>query len=750
MRVGTTISGRYRLVSEIGTGASCRVYFASDLQLQRPVTVKFFTPSTGGVNDREVIEEAIAEAAGFNHRGVVAILDSGFEAGLFVVVEHCSGGSLADEIEYNEQLSGPRVAEIASGILETLDAAHRCGLIHLGLKPTNVLFDDEGRIKVSDFGFNRISDSSAVFDHNPSTVMGNGYLAPEQVRGGDLTPAADLYAVGLVMAEALAGGRVVRQGGGLIVITESAYRPSRAFLGDDELGRIVERATATEVSDRYASAAEMLAALNDMRATGRDAIRSVDRLAEGRDGSLAVPVGTRMAAAVAIGEQVSAHPEALPPAMGEPTTSVALLDPHSDHPRTIDEMATGIEFDDAFAWLDQGRRHGHGGPERTDIVGLPDEFDVDDFGPDHFAPDGEATVVELPGRHRRTEASGEPSDSPEQEAPPVVAISRRRARRADKARREDRARRADKAPREVKPPRAVKTRSRGRRLLMRTAVIAVAIAVAVALAVGGAVALVSNAPDVLGLNIDAARSAASEAGANVEISPESPNTFWPAGTVIAQTPPPSSMLWPGDHLRLTISGGPPPVAVPDTTGERLSVSVSALATAGLVAVVASYAFDPGPTGQVLAQDPVEGKAPQGSSVMLTVSAGPDPRAVPDVVGRTRADAEAAMREDEFEPAIRPEFSDTVKQGLVISVSPDSGTKARPGYPTTLVVSKGPQTVPLPDVRGSRVTDATSKLQSLGLVVKLIQIVGQEKVVAMDPGPGTQVRKGATVTLTTGT
>lgn len=190
------------------------------------------------------------------------------------------------------------------------------------------------------------------------------------------------------------------------------------------------------------------------------------------------------------------------------------------------------------------------------------------------------------------------------------------------------------------------------------------------------------------------------------------------------------------------------VRVPDVVGERLRVAEGRLQGAGF-RVEVERRFNPAPQGEVLEQEPPGGReVEEGSTVTLTVSRGPKPKAVPDVVGMSQDEATSTLQEAGFEVGVQEQESDA-EAGIVIDQDPDAGTEAEPGSTVTIVVSTGPQTTVVPDVVCDPIPAAQAEIREAGLVP---QEVGSEfsvecpegTVASQNPGPGTEVPQGSTV------
>ena len=206
-QVGRVIGGRYRLLAVVGAGASAQVFAADDARLGRRVAVKLLHPALAG--DATFLRKFQAEArlaASLNHRNVLHVYDWGDDDGMpYLVLEYLGGGSLRSLLDAGRLLSPQQAATIGAEAANGLAYAHRRGLVHRDIKPANLLFDDDGRLLVADFGLARALAEAALTEPI-GTVMGTArYASPEQVEGRPVDDRTDVYSLALTLYESVTG-----------------------------------------------------------------------------------------------------------------------------------------------------------------------------------------------------------------------------------------------------------------------------------------------------------------------------------------------------------------------------------------------------------------------------------------------------------------------------------------------------------------------------------------------------------------
>ena len=254
------------------------------------------------------------------------------------------------------------------------------------------------------------------------------------------------------------------------------------------------------------------------------------------------------------------------------------------------------------------------------------------------------------------------------------------------------------------------------------------------------------APSLVGLTADAAQLRVVKAGLGVTLVEKEADD--PKGTVIGQQPDPGRFVRENGDVRLIVSRGPPPVTVPDISNAgSVDNVVALLAKQGLGAQVDHAYNDTVPAGAVVQTVPsFPAKAARDSVVRVVVSDGPEPVRVQDVSGKSYDDASQILTGQKFTVTRRDDFSSTIDKDKVIGTEPAAGTLAARGSSVTIVVSKGPELVAVPDVRNLSLEAALAKLTAVGLAADTRGYLPGLTVKSLDPPQGSQVPKGTKVTL----
>ncbi len=270
--LGTTLNGRYRLEARIGAGGMSTVYRALDETLQRQVAIKLMNREVASDSDQlERFRREARAVAQLSHPHIVGVIDAGEdESRPYIVFEFVEGETLKDRIRRQGQLPVPEAVAYAIEIARALGAAHARHIVHRDVKPQNVLIDEEGSAKVTDFGIARTLDEEGLTADG--RVLGTtDYVSPEQALGQPVTGQSDLYSLGIVLYEMLVGD-VPFKGDNQVAVAMKHVRESLPDVQAKRpevsaaLASVIDTATAKRQEDRYADDAELVADLEDVLA----------------------------------------------------------------------------------------------------------------------------------------------------------------------------------------------------------------------------------------------------------------------------------------------------------------------------------------------------------------------------------------------------------------------------------------------------------------------------------------------------
>jgi serine/threonine protein kinase len=257
---GQLYGERYRLISRIAIGGMGEVWKAHDPIILRDVAIKILKPEyMGDPGFLERFRTEAKHAARVNHEGIANVYDYGEDSGsAFLVMELVPGDSLAKILEDRKVLPATEVLDIVAQTARALYSAHQDGLVHRDVKPGNLLITPDGHVKITDFGIARVADQVSLTA--TGQVMGTvQYLAPEQATGKSATPSTDIYSLGIVAYEALAGKRPFT-GDNQMMIAMSQIRDTPPALPeniDPAVSELIMDCLAKKASMRPATALEL-------------------------------------------------------------------------------------------------------------------------------------------------------------------------------------------------------------------------------------------------------------------------------------------------------------------------------------------------------------------------------------------------------------------------------------------------------------------------------------------------------------
>ncbi|ALC86071.1 serine/threonine protein kinase [Bacillus sp. FJAT-22090] len=263
MLIGKRISGRYKLLEMIGGGGMSHVYLAHDMILDRDVAIKVLRYDFSNEEElRRRFQREALSATSLTHPNIVNIYDVGEDEDIhYIVMEYVRGETLKQYIQRNAPVSPVRTVTIMRQLTSAIANAHNNHIIHRDIKPQNILLDEEGKVKITDFGIAMALSATSYTQTN--SVLGTvHYLSPEQARGGTATNRSDIYALGIVLFELLTG-QLPFSGESAVSIalkhlqTETPSIRSIIPSIPQSLENVVLKATAKDPNNRYHSAEEM-------------------------------------------------------------------------------------------------------------------------------------------------------------------------------------------------------------------------------------------------------------------------------------------------------------------------------------------------------------------------------------------------------------------------------------------------------------------------------------------------------------
>ena len=589
---GTVVDGRYEIQRRLGSGGMADVYCAQDSQLGRQIALKVLHRRFA--RDTEFVERFRREAsaaAGLQHPNVVGVFDRGeYDGTYYIAMEYLPGRTLKEVIHDEAPLEQLRAIDYGIQILQAASFAHRRGVIHRDFKPHNVIVGADDRLKVTDFGIARAGASEMT---ETGSIMGTAqYLSPEQAQGQRVGAPSDLYSIGVIMFEMLTA-RVPFVGESAVSIAlkhVSEEPPPLHALRPDihpRLEQAVGRALLKDPAQRYASADEFIAALEQARAAiasgdnGAGTSTFVPLVAEeppdprGRRWPLVVLALLLLGLALGAGlwQLLKTEQVTVPKVVGKTATRA-----------TVQLEGAGFKV----------RTHGVESSEKPGIVVSQD--------PRARTEAGKGSTVDL----------GVSSGPGQQLVPDVSNLPRQQAIQALNAARfkvtED-----PQPSSKVKKGYAIKTSPPANKPIPRGSEVRLFIS-------SGPPQV--QVPSVVGLDKAVASARLTDAGLN--LTQELVDSDQPKDRVTSQTPTGGSTVDKGTRVAIQISRGPQKVEVPDVVSQSQADAEATLSDAGFkVKVSERETTNSDQFGIVLRQSPPAGtKAVKGSLVTIIVAVAP--------------------------------------------------------------------------------------------------------------------------------
>jgi beta-lactam-binding protein with PASTA domain/tRNA A-37 threonylcarbamoyl transferase component Bud32 len=631
--IGALFDGRYKILKRLGAGGMATVYLAEDQELGRRVAIKILNAKHA--SDEQFVERFRREAssaAALSHPNIVSIYDRGEAEGTYyIAMEVIDGRSLKELLLARGPSPIPVAVNYARQILSALRFAHRNGVVHRDIKPHNVLVDEEGRVKVTDFGIARAGASEMT---EVGSIIGTAqYLSPEQARGAPVDQRSDIYSVGVVLYELLTGEapyngetpvEIAMKHLSAIPEPPSTKRPEVP----PELDAVVLRALAKNPDDRYQTVEEMDADLSAIS-------KGMEISETTTEAATTVLAGAGLTAPTTISR---APTRVVPP--GRPAAPVPPVPPSGYYdlgeppPRrpvwpwllalVLAASALGV-----VGWIVNGLVNEDKPVAVPLVAGIRYDLAVDKIKAYGLVPDMSRKASETVAKD--------------------IVISQRPT-----------------AGDRVLPGSKVQiVVSSGKQKL--------------------------RLPSVIGLKEPDAIKKLQDAGFD-NWSDKRESSPKPEGTVIDQDPAGNSEVAKGTKVVLTISSGPKQINVPNVIDKTYAQASAELKGLGFK-VAREDVESSEPQGIVIGQDPPSGSTEaEGSTVTLTVSKGPSTVTVPDVTSNDLDTAIATLESAGFAYRVTYETTTDINEdGIVLDQNPPGFSEAKPG--TTIVLTVGQYEAP---------------------------------------------------------
>jgi eukaryotic-like serine/threonine-protein kinase len=649
---GTVIDSRYEVLERVGSGGMADVYLASDQLLGRKVAVKVLHHRFA--EDQEFVERFRREAssaAGLSHPNVVSVFDRGeWDGTYYIAMEYLPGRTLKAIVRERGPLDPAAAIDIVVQILRAARFAHRRGVIHRDLKPHNVILDEEGRAKVTDFGIARAGASDMTLT---GSIMGTAqYLSPEQAQGHAVTESSDIYAIGVVLYELLTG-KVPFEGETAVTIalahiSKEPPPPSQINPAVPQaLDATVLRALSKDPAQRYQSADEMIAALEEVRST-LPGPRDEHALA----GTSAAAGLAAVAGLVQPGLSTLRQGRAAPTATGSWHPSTGQLAPYAPTTVAADGAGNGDQPPDGAA--DRRRRRA------LLAAGVLIPLAVAAVLIVLLTSPRSVTVPKLEGLTR------------------AVAVARLHSLglKVDPS----------TASSTSVPAEHVVTQSPGPGSQVKPHT---TVGIVVSTGAGA-----TSVPKVVGLSEEAALESLNARGLHPNVVHQHSETV-KSGFVISTSPPAGHGVKEGTSVIVTVSDGAVKVKVPRVVGESQKSAEEILEEHGLSVAIAERSSETASAGRVLEQTPHAGQqVTRGTSVALVIAKahGPAKVVVPSVIEDGSEAALATLRAAGLKPEeISEAISGAGRVGYVIKQEPPAGTRVSKGSKVKIYVGAEPST-----------------------------------------------------------
>lgn len=674
---GTMLSGRYEIIEMVGSGGMSEVYKAKCHVLNRFVAIKVLKPEfSSDVNFVTKFRIEAQSAAGLSHPNIVNVYDVGEDNGVYyIVMELVEGITLKEYIQKHGRIEPKEAIDFAIQIAQGVQAAHEHHTIHRDIKPQNIILANNGTLKVTDFGIAKAASSSTTTTNAMGSVH---YISPEQARGGFSDERSDIYSLGITLYEMLTG-HVPFEGENNVAIAlmhiQSEMVSPREYYPDipTSLEKIIRKCTQKKPERRYLTANALIADL--YRVKENPNIDCIVVPKQTVPSSPTIEMTKQEMEMIKTGRQVdAAATQEVPPA--RPKTSEIQVN------RPVMKPS---QFDDLF-------------PDDDDPE---DEVSENDIGDDYQNDDEPEHDEDLDPRLKKIITVASVAIAVVLAILALVVIGNI----------------AGWFPGGLFGGKATTEKTTGSDVLAPTDALSTTEQETIPMV------------NVVGLYKTAAEEQMKKNGFTNYTFKEQTDATVEKGYVISQSVDDGTAITKDTAITIVISSGKEMTSVPNVVNYEDSQATTLLEEAGLK-VTHGYAYDDNvEKDHVISSDPVAGtEVEEGSTVKIIISNGKEQKkvVVPNLEGMSEADAATKLTELNLVGAPTYEYSDTVKEGQVISQDPVVNTEVDEQSTVSYVVSKGQEKVTYSVAFSGSLTNTEFDFDTFGNVnVSISYTIGRE-------------------------
>ncbi|WP_248622096.1 Stk1 family PASTA domain-containing Ser/Thr kinase [Enterococcus cecorum] len=638
--IGKKFNGRYLILGNIGSGGMANVFLARDLILDREVAIKVLRYDF--LNDQSAIrrfQREMLASTELVHPNIVTVYDAGQEGETqFLVIEYVKGMDLKRYIQTQYPIPYGRIVDIMQQILSAVALAHQHRIIHRDLKPQNILIDESGTVKITDFGIAVALSETSITQTN--SMLGSvHYLSPEQARGSMATNQSDIYAIGIILYEMLTG-KVPFDGESAVTIALKHFQeeiPSVRLYDrhvPQSLENVVLKATAKDPIDRYQSAEEMsadLATALDPSRLNEPAWHPANHVEETK----VLPNLTEQMPSVAPAVEVTTPPEK----------------DIEEKPKPAKKKNKDQKPKSKKKWLFLGI-------VAVLVVGIEAiAFSVLGGGKNEISVPDVSNLSESAARSKLQEAGLKAAGQTEEIT-------------------------SDKIP----EGKVVKTNPEAKAIVQKGREVVLYIST------GGRKIKMKDYTDMEYKEAVEALVKLDFKESKIKKKEEYSDTV-EKGKIISQTPEANSEVTPDKtSVKFVVSKGAKPIKISDYVGMTINEALLDLANNGIneSQVKQTQQESDKEAGTILSQTPSAGSSvtPGNTMIYFVVSSGPNEVSVPDFTGMSKSEAQNAAKEAGLTANFEEDYDNQVPAGQVIRSNPSAGEKVKKNSSVTVTLSKG--------------------------------------------------------------